>query len=135
VEAEFFICFDIITVFWDHGSSLASGGLSGSLNKYFFCCFVTKLFEKSSIMAKKSSGFDTSFLDLLGGPSAKSMQPQTAPIELVTQFLKCVEDEEYVQAYELCMQIRAIEPSNPMMKSYEKTLKLKIEQGELSYAE
>jgi hypothetical protein len=81
-------------------------------------------------MAKRS--FDSSFLDLLGGPSVESMTrpAQTAPIELVTQFLKYVEDEEYVAAYDVCLQVLEIEPSNAMMKSYQQTLREKIEIGE-----
>lgn len=60
----------------------------------------------------------------------ESLESVVAPIELITQFLISISEENMVQALQLASEILVYEPNNLMILEYKKSLVLLIQQTE-----
>jgi hypothetical protein len=60
----------------------------------------------------------------------ESLEAVVAPIELITQFLISISEENMVQALQLASEILLYEPNNLMILEYRKSLVLLIQQKE-----
>ncbi len=76
-------------------------------------------------------------MDILLGISKPSKvlvkDEQTAPIELMSEFLVLISEQRLEAAFELTKAILQYEPNNSMIKDYQQTIQLYMSQGFCSY--